>query len=73
MFDLNGWSLNLPRAAWSASAAIEKLNDPGDGKSLLSAGDIKKGGGGCGCIGLPISSSLGELESNLFCKNLRKI
>lgn len=62
-----------PRAARSARAAMEKLNDPGDANSLLSAGDIKKGGGGCGCIGLPCSSSRGELKSNLVSKILSRI
>lgn len=51
----------LPRDAGSVSAAIEKLNEPGDENNLLSAGDIKKGGAVCECIPLSISSAFGEL------------
>lgn len=46
----------------AANAAIEKLNDPGVENSLLSAGDIKKGGAVCECMLLSISSSLLELK-----------
>lgn len=41
---------------------MEKLYEPGVGNNLLSAGDIKKGGGGCECMLFSISSSLAELQ-----------
>lgn len=51
------------RAAESAaSAAIEKLNEPGVENNLLSAGPIRNGGAVCECRLLSISSSLFELQ-----------
>ena len=47
-------------AGSAASAAIEKLNEPGVEKSLLS-GPIKNGGAVCECMLLSMSSSLFEL------------
>lgn len=45
----------------AASAAIEKLNEPGVENNLLSAGPIKKGGAVCECRLFSMSSSLFEL------------
>lgn len=56
------------RAAGSAaSAAIEKLKEPGVENNLLSAGPIKNGGAVCECILLSISSSLFELQNQIDC------